>query len=193
MLAVGPLPQNSTARVFMDYVTGSHTQATEHTCAVRMPSGTTSDDAQGFFLGLLNAMGAGTFWTGWRVIRVRKQDAGTNFSIPAPMTAGLEAFVGTGSASSYASTVEAIELTMQGRSPTTGRRVDFSIYGVRFTAMLGKFRYGLSDGLHWAGMINYMTSLSTSYPTTIDGSTPTWYNYVNVNYNSYWEQRTRSV
>lgn len=190
---MAPLPQNNTARVFFDYITGNQPSSTEHTVAWRSTGpGTTNADVQNTFLGFLQALGAGTLMAGWRVLRVRVQEQGQNFSLPVPVVAGLAAFVGT-NASTYPQNREAEEWVWSGRSATSGRRVDFSLYGLA-PLVPANFRFpvGGSSPAWVAGTVNYLNGTSAPVgPLVIDFTEPTWYQYVNVQYNSYWEERIR--
>lgn len=190
---MAPLPANNTARIFFDYITGNQTTSKEHTVAWRSTGpGTTHEDVQSAFLGFLQTVGVNTFVAGWRVLRVRVQEQGADFSVPVPVIPDLGTFVGT-AAGSYAQNREAEEWVWSGRSSTSGRRVDFSLYGI-FTAFPANFRYpagGSSPG--WvADSIAYLNSLEPPVgPLVIDFTRPTWYQYVNVQYNSYWEEQIR--
>lgn len=190
---MAPLPANNTARIFFDYITGNQSTSKEHTVAWRSAGpGTTHEDVQSAFHGFLQTLGANTFVAGWRVLRVRVQEQGADFSVPVPVIADLGTFVGT-AAGNYAQNREAEEWVWSGRSATTGRRVDFSLYGI-FTALPTNFRYpagGSSPG--WvAASIAYLNGQAPPVgPLVIDFSRPTWYSYVNVQYNSYWEEQIR--
>lgn len=191
-MPLAPLPANNTDRWFLDYITGSASTAAEHTMALRLPVTAGVDGASGAFYHILASVGASGFWVGWRPIRMRYQAAGSDFSVPAGMGSTLSAFVGTGSSTGYLASYEALELTLQGRSYTSGRRVDFSLYGVRLASGIGNFRYTASAGAPFSTLINAVQTWPLA-PLTIDGSTPTWYSYVNANYNSYWEQQQRTA
>lgn len=190
------LPQNNTDRVFIDYITGNSSTSREHTLAIRKNGATTAEDTQVRFLALLNAFGAASFRVGWRVLRVRLQLLGTDFSIPQLVDTGLAAFVGTFN-TGYTPRVEAVEETFQGRSGTSGRRVDISLYRAATDAADNFRTPGGATGLP-AVVRAVVSSLQLSSSTvgcflTIDGNVPTWYDYMNSNYNSYWEARSRTV
>lgn len=189
---MAPLPQNNTDRWFLDYVTGTGPTSAEHTMSVRLGPDAGVDGASGVFLGVLNGIGSANLWAGWKPIRMRLQKAGTKFSLPVGMGSALSAFIGTGSNQDYRATTEALELTWQGRSFTTGRRVDLSLYGFRQTGILGEFRY-TSAAFAPGGAVVASLSAQTgaSAPLAIDGTEVTWYEYTNFNYNSYWEGRIR--
>lgn len=194
-MTMAPLPQNNTHRMFFDYVTGNTTIATEHTMAVRYnPALRDVSDVQVDFLNFLQAITNGNLFQGWRVLRCRVQAAGSDFSLPVTVVATLASFVGTGAATP-AGTDEAKEWTWQGRSNTTGRRVDISMYGIS-AAFPANFRFpaGGSSPAFVANTVNVLNAKAIlgSF-LTIDGSPPTYYSYVNGNFNSYWERRLRSV
>lgn len=187
---MAPLPQNSTARFFFDYVTGNAATSQEHTVQVRCSNETSPEDAQGAFLDLLNAMGTARFGNGWRVLRVRHQPAGTAFSVPVTLSASLAAFVGTGGAVSPPS--EAIELTYQGRSFTSGRRGDLSLYGTVGYSLTTNYRLTPGEA-SWVGTaVAVLNSVESIVWRAIDGTRLTFYPYANWNYNSYWERKLRS-
>lgn len=190
---MAPLPPNTTARVFFDYVT-ANTAGVEHTVAWRMPEAVTEpEDVQAAFADFLTALGAATLRVGWRVLRARYQEPLSDFSFPVPLITALETFVGT-SAVSFPTNREAEEWTWQGRSPSTGRRVDFSLYGIT-SAPPTNFRYpaGGASPAWVAATVNALQSFDLNgVPGVIDGSVATWYRYVNFNANSYWERRLRT-
>ena len=193
---MAPLPQNSTDRVFVDYVTGDSSTSREHTVAIRKQGTTSVDTVQVRLLAVLQALGAGSFRTNWRVLRVRLQSAGQSFSIPQLPNAALFAFRGTSTAT-YAARLEAVESTFQGRTGVSGRRVDISLYRAAIDANDNFRVVGGSSG-PGLSVQNAVAALQSSSSNdgaflTIDGQVPTWYNYMNENYNSYWESRSRTT
>lgn len=187
---MAPLPQNATARYFFDYVTGNAATSQNHTVQVRCSNETTPEDAQEAFWSLLTAMGSARFGSGWRVIRVRYQAAGTDFSIPVTLGATLASFVGTGGNVSPPS--EAIELTFQGRSFTSGRRGDLSLYGTVGYSLTTNYRLTPGEA-SWVGdAVAVLNSVETIVWRAVDGTRLTFYPYANWNYNSYWERKLRS-
>lgn len=188
--AVAALPQNNTTRIFFDYITGDLSTSQEHTVAVRLAPGVDISSAQNYFYALLNAMGSARFNTGWRVLRVRVQAANSNFSVPAILSTNLTNFVGTGGAATPTS--EAVEWTYQGRSPTSGRRVDLSLYGVASISLNTQFRVSPTEAPWLTGAIAVLQDTEGQAFITIDGTPANWYPYLNWNYNSYWERELRS-
>jgi hypothetical protein len=191
---VAPLPHNNTDLVYIDYVTGVSATSRQHTVQFRTAGGGISPlDVQDVFLDILNAIDDSLFRAGWRVTGVRSQGAGTNFSLPSAIIPALDGFVGVATGD-YQAADEASEVTFQGRSPTSGRRVDFSLY----TAVIGpgnNFRFLPSDpglGTVVTNVLAVLTAASAAgIAVCIDGSSPQWYPYMNQNYNSYWETDIR--
>jgi hypothetical protein len=184
---MAPLPPNSTGRVWFDYVTGVGATSQEHSVMFRISDFDTDGDSWSTgFLGVLNGFGAGAFREGWKVLRGRVSAPGSNISLPFTPNAALRAFLGTAVAGGTA-VAEALEDTVQGRSLTTGRRVDFSLYkGTGFVDPT--FRYGAPPAL-----LTALSSLNIyGLGAVIDGTLASWYTYVNQNYNSYWERELRS-
>lgn len=191
---MAPLPQSSTARLFVDYVTGNLATSQEHTVMMRS-SGAITDDVpmQNAILALLQAIGPTNFRPGWRVLRVRYAAAGQNFSQPRTRVAGLASFLGT-SGNAAPPHTEALEYAFQGRSLTTPRRVDLSLYGIA-QLIPDNFRFPVGGpSPAWVGAaVGVLNGNNAALYTAIDGTSALWYAYVNANYNSYWERRIRSV
>ena len=187
---MAPLPPNATARYFIDYVTGNAATSREHTVQIRCSNETSPADAQTAFLALLNAMGTPRFGTGWRVLRVRFQQAGTDFSIPVTLDPALGSFVGTGGAVTPPN--EALELTFQGRSFTSGRRGDLSLYGTAGYNLATNYRLTPGEAAWVGDAVAVLNSVETIVWRAIDGTRLTFYPYANWNFNSYWERKLRS-
>lgn len=190
---MAPLPANGTTRFFYDYVTGSGPFAKEHTLIQRV-TGTPDTDAETPQLALsdfLDSIGEGIFALGWQILRVRVQAAGTNFSLPVTMLTELQNF--EGSASAIAAPDEAREWTWQGRSQTSGRHVDFSLYGLN-AILPATFRYeaGGSSPAWVAASVASLNANNANFFKAIDNSPAVWYQYVNANFNSYWESEIRN-
>ena len=191
---MAPLPPQNTGRVYFDYVTGNAATSQEHTVMERFAVGVGFDlgDAQQALLDVLTTLGTTAFARGWRVTGVRLSQPGQVFSLPFPLIPALAAFVGAGTALTPYD--EAREVTFQGHSQTSGRRVDFSLYGIDGSTP-DNFRVvgggaGLSS-LVSAAVAALNANSAAGYFVTIDGTAATWYDYINYNYNSYWEQEIR--
>lgn len=191
---MAPLPANSTSRLFLDYVTSDLASATEHTLQVRFTGGQGNlSNAFARAFAFINAGGTTFYRSGWRVIRARFSGEGQDFSVPVTLTTELANFVGTGS-NTYQPRYEAVEITYQGRSGTTGRRVDVSLYTALGDAALN-FRLpagptGLAAAVQ-AQVAALNGSVAAGAFIAVDGSNANWYPYANFNYNSYWERRSR--
>lgn len=184
---MAPLATNLTGRVWFDYVTGSSGTAKEHTIQWRYNSDDHSHtEVQTFFLGFLNSIASGGFMSGWRVLRVRNSLKGQDFSLPVGMIAGLDSFVGTRTTSGYVARWECLEESYQLRSLTSGRRNDFSLYRAIADAAV-TFRVPLPDVQRTA----IGAAVSGGCLVSVDGTSPVAYDYINSNYNSYWERRVR--
>lgn len=190
-----PLPANSTNRLFVDYLTGNETGSQQHTTSVRYnPVTLDVGDVQEAFLDVLQGIGAALFRTGWRVVGTRVQAAGSDISLPVTTIVSLAGFTGTASPT-YTPRLEAVEMTFQGRSSVSGRSVDFSLY----TAVIDvgpNFRYASGDvAAPWVATALAALRAGTTAGAfqAISGDAPIWYDYVNLNYNSYWERRLRTV
>lgn len=193
---MAPLPTNGTARVFVDYITRT-SGGLEHTLQVRYVGPADGGQAaQQAVLNLLTALGPANFNEGWQVLRVRVAPVGSNFSVPVALLPGLDAFVGT-DATPLARYQEALEVTFQGRSPLSGRRVDISLYGL--TAWSTNFPEDFrvpAAGANWVALAVAALESGVSDNNTffaIDGTAPIWQPYANLNFNSYWERRLRSA
>lgn len=187
---------NATHRVFFDYMTGNAPGVSkEHTVMFRiMEEGQTPGDAieqaQEAFLSMLQAIGTPALRQGWRVLRGRIAAAGTDFSLPFDMDSSLETTVGTGTTSGWTGHQEAIQYTWVGRSFTTGKRVRLSLYGINITVVDSNFRLLPSEN---ANVALAVPATLNAQPTlvAVDNTLVNWYNYCNVQYNSYWERRIR--
>lgn len=182
-----PLPPNTTGRTWFRYTTGIAGTSQEHEVMWRYGAGGSPDDAQESFLIFLISLGAASFRAGWKVLGVRHSEPGSIVSLPRPLLSDLGDFEGTDTDGGYTLRWEAVELSFQGRSQFSGRKVDFSLYTARGEAD-STFRAPMGDGILSA--LNAASSAQAL--VTIDGTRPVWYPYVNYNYNSYWERTLRS-
>lgn len=190
---MAPLPQNNTARVFYDYVTGNAPTSREHTLQVRVLDIDAVPAAHQALTNLLTALTPASFAPNWRLVRARFQAQGAAFSVPTVLPPGLATFTGS-SGATYDVRHEAVESTFQGRSPQDGRRVDVSLYRAAADA-LDRFRVESGASGIAAAVAAAVAALNDAGATgaflTINGGQATWYPYMNENYNSYWERRLR--
>lgn len=188
---------NVTHRVTFDYVSNSQAgYGKEHSIQLRIIDTQQSDESiftsgTAIISTFLNAVGAANLVAGWRVLRGRVSRIGTDFSLPMQLTPGLESFVGTGSVSGWSGDKEAVQWTWVGRSRATGKRTRLSIYGVKFTNLDPSFRV-LPNEAAWVKTASDVLTAAADL-VTIDGTPAIWYDYVNVQYNSYWERKIRRV
>jgi len=188
---MAPLPVDTTARLFVDYVTGTAFPV-EHTLQVRYDGGDrTANAAQTRVAAFLNAIGATVLTTGWRVLRVRTALAGETFTIAQTPIAGLSSFLGSNTTGQIR-LQSASEYTWQGHSATGPRRVDISLYGIieGQSPTNGRWLSGGSSPSWVAASVNALAAASSPL-VCIDGTAIVWYAYVNYNRNSYWERRIR--
>lgn len=185
------LPVDTTARLFVDYTTGA-SQGVSHTLQLRyVGSDRTGAAAQARIAAVLNALGGATFRQGWKVQAVRTALAGETFTLPQAPVSALDNFIGT-SAAAYSRWTEARELTYVGRAVDSPRRVRLSFFGLSpGLATMNAFRYvlGTGNGTYDAS-INALRAANDP-SVTIDGRPVSWYPYINMNFNSYWERRLR--
>lgn len=190
---MAPLPANQTPRLFVDYISGNLPTSIEHTMSFRAGVGGTPidlDALQGKVASFLLSIGASNLRAGWRIIRVRFQNGGDDFSVPYPLIPSLEGFAGTGSLT-LTQDREAVEWSFVGRSFVSGRRSKVSVYGL-VVGVPPTFRLT-------AGAVPWVAAATAALnePTeprlrAIDGTPLNFYPYVNVQYNSYWETRIRT-
>jgi hypothetical protein len=185
-MALPPLPENNTDRLFVYYTTGGGVTAQEHVMTIRYDA--TLTDPSEIMTGLGTAMqadsGGGQLFDGWQVLRAETQAKGSQFRFPVPVPSELLAVLGAGQ-----------EVGVQGRGSTSGRRVSLSLYGVATNAVLSSdFRFEPFPATLLGNLLTFMGlrgSAGTSF-INIGGGPTTWYTYVNWQYNSHWETQQRA-
>lgn len=191
---MAPLPAyNLTRRYYFDYITGNDaSKARQHTAMLRVAfdSAATDTQVQDKFLNILNALSPAAFRLGWKVTAVRKSLHNTDFTVPVTMTANLIAFAGTGTYTGWLVSSEAIERRFLGRSPTTGVKVSFSLYG-EVNNSISDFRITSAESAGIANVISILNGATIPLFVAGDNTVPTWYPYASLNYNSYWEGELR--
>lgn len=190
---MAPLPANQTPRLFVDYVSGNLPTSIEHTMSFRAGVGGTPidlDALQGKVASFLLGIGAGNLRAGWRIIRVRFQNGGDDFSVPYPLISSLASFAGS-SNTTLSQDREAIEWAFVGRSFVSGRRAKVSVYGLA-VSIPPTFRL-TAGAVPWvASAVAALNEPTEPRLRAIDGTPLNYYPYVNVQYNSYWEARIRT-
>lgn len=190
---MAPLPQNNTARLWLDYTS----RGIQHSAMVRFGPGANPSTAEVFAAQLADAMRQRMFIAD-SVLAARYSGPGTLFSFPIFFTPVVGVVTEAGNV--WAQDPESTFLTIPGRSSFSGRDVRFC----QFTAVVTPTwptdnRYEPGDAAvvdTWR--INITELLSTggteSTPAVaIDNNIPTWYNYVNISQNAYWQRKQRRL
>lgn len=183
-MALPPLPENNTGRLFIDYTTGRLT----HSLIFRYGASAGPADALGRATLFLDALKSSLPLT-WVVLGGRVQEAGSLITLPYDV-GDLATFAGT-FAAGIPEADEPKQYKWVGRGVTSGRKTSLGIYGIA-RATPPDFRYSgeeLSPNLNAA--LTVLKNGAVTAPVTIAGDAATWYDYVNVQYNSYWERRAR--
>lgn len=178
---MAPLPQNNTARVIYEY-SWPHGDGQFQ---VRYEENTGSVGAvDSYVLGFLSALDP-LLSANWTITGQRFQRAGSSISLPVPPISF------TSTAGDTADEAKRpLELSFQGRSEG-GRKASLSIYGTRITVpAIYRILYGVLADVD--AVLDYLQNNGQpSVPRAIDGEYITWYRYVNLNYNSYYERQAR--
>lgn len=178
---MAPLPEDSTARLYLDYTAVGD----EHTVQVRYATLAEATAAAAIWQALLEAnpaaFGSNVTFTG-----ARASAPGTNVSNPVPFDPVT--FVGTAVAANQAPRF----LSWAGRT-TGGRRVRYYFYGFNIdNAVPNDFRLsGEENAVYAAFQDDLFSLLDETNAVAIDGLTPVMYNYANVGFNAYWQQEAR--
>lgn len=195
-MALPPLPENNTDRLFIKYTTGGGTTAQEHTMGIRFNAAiaSPSDIMLDIADALGNATNEGQLFSGWQVLSAEVQAEGAAVRLPVAVPAALLAILGTGG-SGASQADQAREVRFVGRGLTSGRKVTLSIYGIiegairepdfRFEPPSGDLLFDLGNTIRGIGLTGAAYS-------TIAGDATNWYEYVNWQYNSHWESEQRS-
>lgn len=177
---MAPLPQDSTARAWVKYSDGVN----EHELMTRFDANAISvSDALLLVGDFFDAISDSLYEL--TIIEARWADASSNISLPVtwPGTAVY--------GDSTMPTVRApLELRWVGRDQN-GRRVSFSVWGGDFSIPDTYRIISSGSNLPNLGVIAINAASAAGGFQTISGLRPTMKNYVNVNYNSYWESEAR--
>jgi len=176
---MAPLPPDSTKRLYLDYTDSQN----EHTLMVRVSQSSDAAAAMVVLHDFLTALDPDLFT--FTILGARFSDVGDNISLPISWT---------GDAAYGADTMNLnrrpLEIRFLGRS-TGGRRVSYSIYGSKYT-LPDNFRFPNDfDADLSAAMLVLQEAWDSQVLVAIDGLEVIPYDYVSVNYNSYWEQASR--
>lgn len=185
---MAPLPQNNTRRLFVDYEVAN----VPHSLQLRLGDVAVLTSAINNLAYILDWV-KGALPTTWVVTGVRQANQGSNITVPVDYSAtDLFGFAGT-SGSSFPPVDHPRQLNYVGRSLTTGRRVRLGLYGALITTP-ANYRLGPGETVFASAEVfaALAAMAGAGQLVTIDGTAPSFNQYVNVNYNSYWETEARS-
>lgn len=174
-----PLPENSTACVFIDYEVAGY----PHTAQVRFDAPNTPSDVLVEFASIVTALGPNLYES--HLLGTRYRVAGGTVSVPFPST-GLPAVWGVGLA---VGDETARYYDWIGRS-TGGKRVRFSLFGATILTNDNKYRITSTIGPPWSEVQDILDAAEGTF-LAIDGLQPVWYPYVNLGVNAYWRNKVR--
>lgn len=178
---MAPLPQNNTARAWVDYNDGQQT----HSLMMRFNEPTVSNEAAiealaNFFVA------AATLLYEVTILGARISAQGSDVSFPQAWTGET-----TYGDSALPAVFAPRETRFLGRS-LNGRKVSWSLYGGKYTTP-DDYRLTALDDAGVASVLSYLDSVdSDGIFLTISGHKPIRYPYADINFNSYWEMRVRS-
>lgn len=185
---MAPLPDNNTARFWTDYTVRGNQHAM--LCRVRTPEA--DADYAANVVGNLLSFLAPYLASSFLVIGARFAAAGSTISLPVDITGTpLAGLVGE-NADDLFDAYRPRETVYVGRSPTSGRRVRFSLYGGMYNTP-GNFRFGPGENPFTDSAVFAALNAASGVGAfvAIDESPAVWYTYANVNFNSYWETEVR--
>lgn len=177
---MAPLPQTATARAWTKYTDGTN----EHELMIRFDANAISvsdalEEVANFFTAIEEFLYLIT------IIEARWADKDSIISLPTTWP-GL---------STYGSDPMPVllaprQLRWEGRDQN-GRRASFSVYGGKFTSPDTYRIISSGANLPNLGVLSINDSSAVGAFLTISELRPTMKNYVNVNFNSYWEAEAR--
>ncbi len=183
-MPLAPLPPNSTNRLFVKYTTGRKT----HTLVSRYSDGITALTAADNVLQFLTDVQPVLPPT-WAVTEVSYQDAGSIVGFPLAGS-NLDGFTG-GGGSALPLQSEPLQWNWMGRGGVTGRQVRVGLFGINDTPPQ-VYRFAGGGRPAWAiAATNSIIATSGISFLTIGGDFADWKDYINVQYNSYWETEAR--
>lgn len=179
---MAPLPENNTGRYFVDYAFRNQGRSLQ----LRYGVGTAVESLP-FHAGVFLSALAPLMDDSWVIQGARIQSAGSPFSVPTvPPTLSVGPSGGTIAPANYPQFT-----TFVGRGTISGRRVRVFVYGL-ILGNDGSYRISAPTGALAAARNALIAALGEdNVGVTIGGDAPTWYNYVNQGFNSYWEREAR--
>lgn len=176
---MAPLPQNNTGRYWVEYSVSGVVHELMVRYAAAVPLATTRSYINQF----LQAIGPEMFATS--VLSVRYSPPGTLVSIP-DLWSGAD----TWGVDPNPPNRTPVQIRFEGRS-AGGRRVSWGLYGWDGT-IPDAFRFPIvAESNYDAAWQAILEARNDGVFVAIDGDPPGLKNYVNVNYNSYWERQQR--
>lgn len=177
---MAPLPPSNTARVYWDYHDGQN----EHTLTVRYAPSASIDEASDRIVAFLEALEPELYLLTHRGFRASA--TGSNISVPATWNGDLT--YGTGAMPAVSAPRQFCWLARS----TGGRRVRWFMWGCKpETPATYRFASGVNATLD-AARLALVAGQANGVFLSIDGFNPVTYPYVDVNFNSYYEEKARS-
>lgn len=177
---MAPLPPNNTDRWYFDYTAAG----IDHTFLVRAAEGTTAAEVSTEISNLLTSIGIGFYASSFRSLRFQAKSL--DFSIPATYSGSVTTWGSTTPDDTGRPTFS----TLVGRSGD-GRRARVSIFGFKGIASVGDYRFNVAGSTEWQDAVDQLNAAEGIW-LSIGETQPTWYQYVNVGYNAYWQRKMRT-
>lgn len=171
------LPENNTARYFVDYTVSG----IQHTALVRFDGAESPSSFGSTLNAFLNTIDPILYQMTVDVIRFSAE--GSNISVP--VTTGIEG--NTYGAEAPTGWTRANFIRFVGRS-SGGRRVSFDLYVPNLVD--SNYRITSAENADVDAAVDILNGEETLF-LAIDGLAPTWYAYVNIKQSSYWARRLR--
>lgn len=179
---MAPLPENATARYFVDYTDGIN----EHTLLFRGLPGTSAALLGGIANNVIQELQP-NMYLGWAIVGARFSQAGSDFSLPVlppnQVTPGSNIAMPGTAAPRFQSII--------GRGVVSGRRFRMFFFGLNI-ATPNDFRIDTGEV---TSLDNARSQLIEAFGdnniVTIGGDTAVLYDYFNVGFNSYYERKQR--
>jgi hypothetical protein len=181
LMAVPPLPSNTTATLFLDY----SFQGEGHTMQFRHASGQTVGALIARVQTFLQALDEIMDPT-WEITGARYRAAGSIVALPVEPPADP---VPTGTALPQTSWPRYVSFS--GRGATTGRQVTIFVYGLSFPTP-SNYRLEAGENITVDAARTVLDSSAAGLFTDVAGSDPIWKQYANVGFNSYHERQQRT-
>lgn len=190
---MAPLPDNATARVFLEYTS----VGTQHTMEIRLGAGASSSTASVKAAAAANVLKQRMSNTD-SFFAARFQDAGSTFSLPVAFTPINGVIDPAGGANYWQEDPESAMISFVGRGGSTGRRVRWEFFTPIATGTWpADNRFNPGDNapvdtlrLNWTTFVN-TSSTPGEQVVTIGGDIPAVYGYVNLSKNAYWQRKQR--